>query len=337
MPTPPASVRAALLGALLALVTTSPVAAVEAQGIRMDPSEPSALGAGSVLRPALPPGGAATYDLVLHNQHDTAVEVLVYGADLTAAGEVASGTDNRGVGAWVEAVQPRVALEPNGATVVAVTVTRPAGDSQGGTGAIVTQLSEQSRQDLGLGVIRRAALRVEVAADGSGDGVHVEVTGQDPSGGLVPGVLTVEVTATNPGDHEVAVDQVLHVLRPLVDDPSHRLGGSALGPGEQVTQQVEVELPWYGLIGRLQAEAASLAVTTSSAPVRVIVVPPWVVLPLLLAAGWGLLWLRRSDRSFTLGRVPGGGDDDDGGDTGGGDRGGDGGNDGDDGGTSSST
>ncbi len=49
---------------------------------------------------------------------------------------------------------------------------------------------------------------------------------------------------------------------------------------------------------------------------RVIVIPPWVVLPLLLAAGWGILWLRRSDHAFTLGRVPGGGDDDGGGDDG---------------------
>lgn len=289
------------------VLMAAPASAVEAQGIRLDPVEPSSLGAGSVLRPALAPGGTATYDLALHNQRDESVEVLLYGADVTGD-EVATGADNTGVGAWIVAAAPRVVLEPGGDAIVAVTITRPTDDSGGGTGAIVAQLSERSRQDLGLDVIRRAALRVEVAADGIGQGLHVAVTGQDPSRGLVPGVLTVEVTVTNPGDEEAAFDGALQILRRLGGDASRELAGGTLAPGEQAVRRVEVELPWYGVIGRLRAEAATVAVTASSPTARLVVVPPWIVLPLLVVAVWAVVRIRRSDQPLLLGRVPGIGD-----------------------------
>lgn len=280
-------------------------AAVEADGIRVDPTDPSSLGAGSVLRPAIPPGGAATYSLTLRNQRDQSVDVLVYGADATG-GEVATGTDNTGVGAWITASERRVPLEPQASTTVEVTITRPSDDEAGGTGAIVAQLSDQSRRNLGLTSLQRAALLVEVAADGAGDGLHVVVAETDPSAGLVPGVLTVTVGFSSPSAaDETVFDGSVSVLRPLVGDPSFELTPTLLPPGDQLTTTVEIDLPWYGLIGHLQAEAASVAVTSLSPPVRVVIVPPWLVLLLVVIAAVAMWRGRRSDTPFELGRVPG--------------------------------
>ena len=76
MPTPSATGRLATIAAALGLLVTlvaAPAMAVEAQGVRVDVADPGLLGEGSVLRPAIPPGGSATYDLELRNQHDQPV------------------------------------------------------------------------------------------------------------------------------------------------------------------------------------------------------------------------------------------------------------------------
>lgn len=288
---------AAAIGLLVALAGT-PAAAVEAQGVRVDVAEPSLLGRDAVLRPAIAPAGSATYAIQLRNQRERAVEVLVYGADVGPGGEVAPGTANRGVGAWISADRSRVEVPPRSTTSVQVTVSRPADDEDGGTGAIVAQLSDASRRELALARIQRAALRVEVAADGSGDGVHVEVADTDARGALVPDVLAVEArfaAPTAPGD--VLVDGSVVLSRPFVEDPSHPAAVDVLSGAEEVVGSVEVDLPWYGVVGHVHAEAAVVGLTTRSAPVRVVVLPPWLALLVLVAVAAAVLRARRAGTS----------------------------------------
>lgn len=295
-------VLVAAIGLLVALAAT-PAVAVEAQGVRVDVAEPTLLGDGAVLRPAIAPGGSATYAIELRNQREQAVEVLVYGADVGPEGEVAPGTDNQGVGAWITADRPRVEVPPQSTASVEVTIRRPADDQDGGTGAIVAQLSDASRRELALARIQRAALRVEVAADGDGDGVHVEVVGTDARGLLVPDVLAVDVRfAASTAQEDQLFDGSAVLSRPLVDDPTYPAAVDVLSRGEEVTSTVEVDLPWYGIVGRVHGEAAVVGLTTRSAPVRVVVLPPWLALLLVAAAAAAVVLARRSGTPFQLRR-----------------------------------
>lgn len=305
----------AVAGALtmaLALSTTvlaAPAAAVEAQGVRVDVAEPDLVGGSSFLRPAIPPGGAATYALQVRNQHEQAVEVLVYGADLIGPQEIGSGLDNEEVGAWITADRPRLEIPAQAAEQVLVTIERPAGDEDGGQGAIVAQLTDAARQELSLERIQRAALRVEVAADGSGDGVHVAVEDTDVAGGLLPGVLDVTVVFSHPSvdeRQEVSFDGSVVLSRPFVEDPAVDVDASTLPADTQdVLASAEIDLPWYGLVGNVWAEAAVSGLTTRSAPVRVVALPPWLALLLVAMAAVAVWRAHRSDTPIELGRVPG--------------------------------
>ena len=125
-----AALLAVLLAVAQAVVQAGPAAAVEAQGLRVDPVEDTVLGSGSELRPALIAGGSVTYPLRLRNTRDVAVEALVYGADVMD-GEVASGADNSGVGSWITTDEQVIELGPETALVIEVTVTRPEDDVDG--------------------------------------------------------------------------------------------------------------------------------------------------------------------------------------------------------------
>lgn len=303
-----AVVRALVAGGLAVVLSTlSPATAgaVEAQSLRVDVTEPSLLGEGSVLRPALLPGSTATYQLRLHNLRTEPVDVLVYGADADATGEVADGTDNEGVGGWITADETVLEVPAQGETTVDVTVARPGDDEEGGWGAVVAQLTDAMRRELSLDQIVRAAVLVEVAADGSGDGVRAEVVEQQTSGGLLPGQLLVDVryVAADPGD-PVPFDGSLVVSRPLGEDPTYEAATDAAPPGEGTITTVEVDLPWYGLVGRARAEAAVPGLVTSSAPVRIVVLPPWLALLFVVVAAAALWRARRDDTPFELGRVP---------------------------------
>ena len=319
-PTVPASVtllRGACLALTTALVGLGPMAdatAVEAQGLRVDPVEDTVLGSGSELRPALPAGASVTYPLRLRNTREVAVEALVYGADVVD-GEVTSGADNSGVGGWITTDEPVIELGPETALVVEVTVTRPESDADGGRGAIVVQLSDASRQDLGLDVLQRAALPLAVAADGGGDGTPVTIQSTVTSRGLVPGDVTVEVVVTNPGEAPAAPDTTLLVGRPLGEDARIPVEVGTVAPGASVTTTVVVDVPWWGLVGPVRAEAAAVGLTSSSAPARVAVVPAWAALLLVVVAGVATVRARRRSEPFELGRVPSAaGDERDGGD-----------------------
>ena len=301
-----AALLAVLLAVAQAVVQAGPAAAVEAQGLRVDPVEDTVLGSGSELRPALIAGGSVTYPLRLRNTRDVAVEALVYGADVMD-GEVASGADNSGVGSWITTDEQVIELGPETALVIEVTVTRPEDDVDGGDGAIVVQLSESSRQDLGLDVLQRAALPVTVAADGSGDGTPVTIESTTTSRGLVPGDVTVEVVVTNPGDAPAAPDTTLVVGRPLGDDARLPVEVGTVAPGASVTTTVVVEMPWWGLVGPVRAEAASVGLTSSSTPTHVTVVPGWAALLLIVVAAVATARARRQPEPFELGRVPGAG------------------------------
>ena len=311
--------RSAVVGLLVGLVcvvlccviAAPPAAAVEAQGVRVDVDGSDLLGGGSVLRPAVPQGGQAVYRLRLRNQRDVPVEVVVYGADATGDGEVASGTDNQGVGAWITADQPRLEIPAEDIEGVEVTIARPAGAAEGGFGAIVVQLSDATRRQLDLEQVQRAALLVEVADDGSGDGVLAEVLDTDTSAGLVPGVLTVQVRYADTGAlDDLEFDGSVVLARPFGDAPTYDAETGELFPGGDVTATVEVELPWYGLVGTVRAEAAMPGLTTRSAPAQVVVLPPWFALLLVVLAGAVLLHAHRtSDTGLDLrGLLPWGGD-----------------------------
>lgn len=287
------------------LWTASPAVAVEAQGLRLDPVEDAVLGDGSVLRPALPPGASVTYPMRLRNTRDAAVEALVYGADATGT-EVASGDDNTGVGAWIVADRSRVALEPGQTTVVEVTITRPDDDTVGGMGAIVVQLADDSREELGLDVIQRGAQLLEVAADGGGDGTPVEIVSTEGGGGLLPSDISVEVRLVNPGAEPAAPDVAVVAPRRVGDDARSPAAVGTVAAGATVTTTVVLDVPWWGLIGSVRAEAATVGLTTRSAPVRVAIVPAWAALLLLLAALVATVRARRGgERPFELGMVPG--------------------------------
>lgn len=295
-----ASLLVALLGSL-----AGPASAVEAQGLRVDPVEADVLGPGQVLRPALPPGGSVTYPLQLRNTRDTDVEALVYGADVTD-GQVVAGTDNTGVGSWVSLEADRIELAAGATTVVDVTLTRPLDDTDGGTAAVVVQLGDDSREALGLDRIERAALRIEVAADGTGEGTPVEIVRTNATDGFLPDTLTVELQVTNPGTEPAIPDVAVVLTRRLGDDARIGAEVGTIAPGATVTTTVVVDVPWSGLFARARAEAAAVGLTSVSPTVGVTVIPPWVVLLLVLTALAATVRARRAlrDGPFELGRVP---------------------------------
>lgn len=285
--------RTTLVGlvATLLLCAVPTAAAVEAEGIRLDPAEDAVLGPGQVLRPALPPGAAVGYQLVVRNLRDEEVEVLVYGADVVG-GEVGPGTDAAGVGSWITTDPDRTTLAPDATAVVVATVARPADAEEGGTGAVVVQLAAASREALGLDVVRRAALLVEVAADGRGDGVTVAAPSWTTTGGLLARDVVVQLALDNPGD-DAQFDAHVLVARPLGDDARVDATPTSLAAGASTTADVTVDLPWWGFIGTMRGEVATPGRLASSAPVRVVVIPPWAVLALVAAAGVATLRARR--------------------------------------------
>lgn len=299
------AIGAGLVAVLLVLGGAGPALAVEAHGIRLDPVEPAVLGDGSVLRPALVPGATVTYGLQVHNTRAVDVEVLLYGADVAGV-QVASGTDNVGVGAWIRPDEPRIALAAGETTVVEVHVTRPADDVDGGVGAVVVQLAEATRSELQLSTVERGALRIEVASDPRGDGLPVEVAGTRPAEGAFPRRLLVDLRVTNPGPDPAAPAASVVVDRPGREPLTVPVELGTVAPGATTTVSVPVEVPWGVLVARVSGETAQPGQTTASAPVRVVQAPPAALALLLVLALVLAQRLRaRRRRPVELGRVPG--------------------------------
>lgn len=280
-----------LLALLVVVVVAAPGAAVEAGGLRVDPVESTPRGDGAALTPALPPGASASYTLTVTNLHDQPVTVLAYGADVRE-GDVASGDDNTAVGRWI---RPAAATFPLGAgetQELRVDVTRPPDDEVGGIGAIVLQLAEASRAQLGLASTERAALLVEVTADPAGHGVLVEELTAERTGGLGAGELRVRLALVAPGVEEVAVDGVVVLDGAAVPTTVAAVPRTAVGPSG-TEAEVVLALPWWGAWGEVEVEVAQpgLVVSPPALPVRAIAPAVWLV---LLAGGVvGALWVRR--------------------------------------------
>ncbi len=162
---------AAVLGASI----TAASGAVDAGGLSVTRTDQPGADAPEYVLP-LAPGGSAVRSVSVTNTTSFNVTVLVYGADAAPTDDglsVADGTDNSSVGAWLTTEDDTLELAAGDSIDVEFRVTRPEGDEDGGMGAVVVQLSDDSREELAQPTLQRAAIPVLVAADGTGESVTI--------------------------------------------------------------------------------------------------------------------------------------------------------------------
>jgi hypothetical protein len=173
---------------------------------------------------ALDPGASVQDTLVVANHGAEALDLGVYAADgyTTESGQfdvVVGGAESTAVGAWVQAANPTVHIEPDATAEIPFTLAVPENATPGDyAGAIVTSLAQPDAEQ-GITVDRRLGITITLRVGGDlAPGLAVEDLHVDYDGGWLPfvsGDATVGYTLHNTGNAVITAQQAATVAGPF--------------------------------------------------------------------------------------------------------------------------